>query len=213
MTHKSRRVSLGAMQNPVRGILHGSAALASMVGDVLLWSRGAGDLGRQLSLLVFGLSLVSLFTASALYHSVPWRGEWKGHLQRIDHSMIYVLVAGTYTPIAFVVLDGWLRGATLVTAWGIAWVGIAQKALLPQLRGWFSVTLQTTQGWIALALVVPLARRLPVEAVLLVALGGILYTLGMLAFVSRRPRLWPRVFSHHEVFHVLVPRRSRCARR
>ena len=204
MTHKSRRVSLGAMQNPVRGFLHGSAALASVIGAALLWSRGAGDLGRQLALLVFGLSLVSLFTASALYHSVPWRGEWKGHLQRVDHSMIYVLVAGTYTPIAFVVFDGWLRGAILAMAWGIAWVGIAQKALLPQLRGWFSVTLQTTQGWIALALVVPLARRLPVEAVLLVALGGVFYTLGMLAFVSRRPRLWPRVFSHHEVFHVLV---------
>lgn len=204
MTHKFERIALGRMQNPVRGFLHGTAALASVIGAVLLWERGSGDIARQLALLVYATSLVSLYTVSGLYHSIPWRDTWKRHAQRVDHSMIYVLVAGTYTPIASIVFDGWLRGATLATVWGITLVGIGQKALLPRLGGWFSVTLQTTQGWIALLLIVPLAGRLPLEAVLLVALGGAFYTVGMLLFVNKRPRLWPRVFSYHELFHVLV---------
>jgi hemolysin III len=125
-------------------------------------------------------------------------------MQRVDHSMIYILVAGTYTPLACIVLDGWLRWAALGTAWGIALVGILQKIFLPKVGDWFSITLQTTQGWVALPLFVPLAQRLPYPALLLTALGGVLYTVGMVCMVTQRPRLWPRVFSHHEVFHVCV---------
>ena len=92
------RLTFGKMQNPVRGFLHGAAAAASLVGTVLLWTRGAGDVSRQLALLVFGVSLLALYTVSSLYHSVPWREPWKARMQRLDHAMIYVLVAGTYTP-------------------------------------------------------------------------------------------------------------------
>jgi hemolysin III len=198
------RVTLGRMQNPARGLLHGTAAVLSAVGALLLWVRGSGDLSHHVSLLVFALSLVALYTVSTLYHSVPWRRVWKQRMQRLDHSMIYVLVAGTYTPVACIVLDGWLRPATLGIVWGIVLVGVLQKMLLPRLRGGFSVTLQTTQGWLALLLLLPLSERLPVQALLLAALGGLFYTVGMVLLVTRRPRLWPRVFSYHEVFHVFV---------
>lgn len=192
------------MQNPVRGLLHGVAAVASVVGAVFLWIRGSGDLSRDASLLIFGLSLVALYTVSSLYHSVPWRSIWKHRMQRLDHSMIYVLVAGTYTPVAYIALDGWLRVAALGTVWAIALVGAVQKAFVPKLGNGFSVTLQTLQGWLALLLLMPLSERLPLQALLLGALGGVLYTAGMVLFVTKRPRLWPRIFSYHEVFHIFV---------
>jgi len=191
------------MQNPVRGLMNAAAAAASLVGTVCLWSRGA-SLSRQLPLLIFGGSLLCLYTVSALYHSVPWRAVWKGRMQRLDHSMIYLVVAGTYTPIVGLMLSGWRRSGILAVVWGIAAVGIAQKVLLPQLGGWLSIVLQMVQGWIGPFVAHPLAQAMPSNGLLLIVLGGLLYTVGMVMFVTQRPRLWPRVFSYHEVFHVFV---------
>jgi hemolysin III len=198
------RLTFGRMQNPVRGFLHGAAAVLSVIGAAFLWHRAPGNLPHQLPLLVFGISLIALYTASSLYHAMPWGAVWKARMQRIDHAMIYVLVAGTYTPVTCIVLEGALRWTLLAAVWGVAAVGIAQKIWWPRVRAWFSISLQTIQGWLAILLVVPLAQRMPGTALALGALGGILYTVGMVLFVIERPRLWPRVFSYHEVFHVLV---------
>jgi hemolysin III len=141
------RFRLGRMTNPVRGLLHGTAAVVSAVGAVVLPVLGSGGAWSRISLLVFGLSLVSLYTVSALYHSVPWGDVWKRRMQRLDHTMIHVLVAGTFTPIAWIVLDGWLRWATLATQWGIVLAGAGQKVLLRQFHRHLSVALSTTQGW------------------------------------------------------------------
>jgi len=198
------RVTLGRMQNPVRGTLNATAAAASLIGICVLWSRGAADPSRRLPLLVFGVSLFALYTVSALYHSVPWRTAWKRRMQRLDHSMIYLVVAGTYTPIAGIMPSGWPRSGILAMVWGIAAVGIALKVLLPQLGGSLSIALQMIQGWLGPFVARPLAQVLPTEALLLIAFGGILYTVGVVLFVTQRPRLWPRVFSYHEVFHLFV---------
>lgn len=192
------------MQNPVRGLLHGASALLSVVGAIALWNRTDGDLFEQGALLVFGISLVGLYTVSSAYHSIRWNSLWKGRMQRIDHAMIYVLIAGTYTPIAAIVLDGWLRSAALGTVWCITAVGGAQKLYWPQLAHGYSVALQVCQGWLALLLLAPLYERLGWPPVALLLLGGFFYMLGMLAFTTQRPRLWPRVFSYHEIFHILV---------
>jgi hemolysin III len=200
----SERATLGRMQHPVRGLLHGSAAVASIGGGVALWMQGGDDLAHQLPLLTFTFSLVALYTVSTLYHSIPWRAVWKWRMQRIDHAMIYVLVAGTYTPIAMIVLAGWLGWVTLAIVWGIAAFGILQKIAWPHVGPGLSVTLQTVQGWLAILLLAPLAQRLPAGAIALMALGGVLYSVGLVSFVTHRPRLWPRVFSYHEVFHVFV---------
>jgi hemolysin III len=192
------------MQNPVRGLLNGTAALLSAVGAGLLWVRCSGDASDRAVLLVFALSLVALYTASCLYHCVPWQRLWKQRMQRIDHSMIYVLIAGSITPIAWLAVDGWPRWVWLGLAWGVALIGIAQKAFGPKLGDGFSITLQTLQGWLALPLFVPLVARLPWLALALALGGGALYMIGMVLFVTRQPRLWPGVFSYHEVFHVFV---------
>ena len=200
----SRRARLGKMTHPVRGFLHGAAAVAALVGALLLTLLAPGGVARRLSLLAFGLSLVALFATSSLYHSIPWRASWKRRMQKLDHTMITVLVAGTFTPIAAIVLDGWLRWVTLGVQWGIVVVGAAYKALARRPKHWASIALSTTQGWLALLILWPLAQRLPWTALMLIGVGGVLYTLGMVFLVTGRPRLWPRVFSYHEAFHVLV---------
>jgi hemolysin III len=198
------RATIGKMVHPVRGILHGTAAVAALVAAIVLVSVAPGGIARRLSLLAFGMSLVTLFVTSSLYHSIPWGAVWKRRMQKLDHTMIYVLVAGTFTPIAAIVLDGWLRWATLGVQWGIVAFGALHNVLAKQPKHWVSVALSTSQGWLALPIFWPLAGRLPWTALFLIGLGGILYTVGMVFLVTGRPRLWPRVFSYHEAFHVLV---------
>lgn len=198
------RARLGKMTHPIRGFLHGTAAVLSLVGGILLVVASPGGALRTLSLVAFALSLVALYTVSSLYHSIPWREHWKARMRRIDHTMIYVLIAGTFTPIAAIVLDGWMRWATLGVQWGIVAIGAVEKLARRSPSRSLSVALQTTQGWLALLLLWPLAHRLPWTALLLIGLGGLLYTVGMVFLVTGRPRLWPRVFSYHELFHILV---------
>ena len=192
------------MQNPVRGLLHGSAAIASVAGGVALFLAGPTDLASRFAMFVYAFSLVLLYTVSSSYHAIPWSPTWKKRLQRLDHCSIYVLIAGTYTPIGILVLDGWLAVSTLGVAWGVTAVGIFQKVLLPHWGNTFSITMQTGLGWLGVLLAVPVAERLPAPALWLGLAGGIVYTVGMVALVTRRPALWPRTFSYHEVFHTCV---------
>jgi hemolysin III len=197
------RITLGKMQNPVRGFLHGSAAVASLIGTVVLLLR-AETWPARLAAVVFGLGLLSLYTTSSLYHSIPWRRVWKRRMQRLDHSMIFVLIAATYTPIGVLVLSGLWRWIAMAMAWGIAIVGILHRSFSSMERHAFSFTLMLVLGWLSLPIMVPLARRAGGAAVTLMAVGGLLYTVGMVFKVTHWPRLWPRIFSAHELFHVFV---------
>ncbi len=198
------RWTLGVIQNPVRGLLHGSAALVALAGTLWLVATSPGGAARRLSLIVFGVTLVALFTVSTLYHTVPWRERWKARMLRVDNSAIFVFIAGTYTPLALIVLDGWLTWATLAATWGIAVLGVVQLALYPRATTGASLVAYMVQGWLGLVLLVPLAGRLPWTAIVAAVAGGVLYSVGLVVVVTRRPRLWPRVFSYHEVFHLLV---------
>ena len=191
------------MQHPVRGFLHGSAAVAALVGGIALVVRVPSVTGK-IAVAVFALGMVALYTTSSLYHSVPWQELWNGRMQRLDHSMIFMLIAGTYTPIAWIVFDGWLRIATLTVVWTLALVGIGQQSFFPRTKNTFGIALMTTLGWLAVFIMIPLAQRAGAAAVGLMALGGALYTVGMVFVVTNRPKLWPRVFSYHELFHVMV---------
>lgn len=198
------RARLGKMTNPVRGLLHGTAAVAFLIAGITLFVLSPPGSLRRFSLLTFGLSLVALFTVSALYHSIPWRSHVKPWMQRVDHTMIYVLIAGTFTPIAAITLEGWLRWGTLAVQWGIVLFGALEKLARRTPSQSLSIALQTTQGWLAMFLLWPLSSKLPWTALLLMGLGGLLYTVGMIFLVTNRPRMWPRVFSYHELFHIFV---------
>jgi hemolysin III len=198
------RLTLGKMQNPIRGFLHGGAAVATLVGLILLVIRAWGSAAAIVGALVFGLALLMMYTVSSLYHSIPWGNDWKVRLQRIDHSMIYLVVAGTFTPIAIAALDGVALAVGLGLLWGIATTGVFLKSLLPSVKTWLSVTLQLAMGWIAIVWIPRIVDELGVGAVVLILLGGLCYTVGAVIFLTKWPRLVPRSFSYHELFHVLV---------
>jgi hemolysin III len=197
------RWSLGRMQNPVRGFLHGSAAAAGLFGTVFLLLY-ADTWPSRIAALIFGFGIVGLYTTSSLYHAVPWKERAKKRMQRADRSMIFVLIAGTYTPFAVVVLDSPLRWIMLGLIWGIAIGGAVQQAFFPKVSGNVPVALATILGWLSLLFIWPIAQRLGWVPIAWLAIGGIIYTIGMVFLVTNRPRLWPRVFSYHEVFHVMT---------
>lgn len=191
------------MHNPLRGLLHGAAAAGALVGAVVLAIR-ASDLRHLIAGLVFGLTLSAMFAISSLYHTVDWQERRRAFMQRLDHSMIFLVVAATFTPFGVVVLDGWLRAVLLTVVWVGAIVGIALKFILPSVKTGLSVAIQHTMGWLSLAAMPLIWQRIGPAAVLLVFAGGLCYTIGTVVFATRRPRLFPKVFSYHELFHVLV---------
>src|SRR5665811_1896680 len=113
------RITLGRMQNPVRGFLHGSAALASLVGLIVLVRSQSGPPWAGLVLALYGGSLVAMFTTSSLYHCFPWSEKWKSRMRRLDHSAIFLTIAASYTPFAVIALDGAWRWASLLVVWGL----------------------------------------------------------------------------------------------
>lgn len=192
------------MQNPVRAMLHGAAAVASLIGLIALLVANEGAASASIALGVYAGSLAAMYTVSSLYHAIPWSDPWKERMQRIDHAVIFLVVAGTFTPIAVVVLNGAWRSVSLAVVWAIAMVGITLKFVLPRVALGLSITLQMAMGWAAVVPMFEVGRRLGAGPVLLVLAGGLLYTVGVVLFVARRPRLFPRVFSYHEVFHLFV---------
>jgi len=191
------------MQNPVRVFLHGAAAVAAVFGTIFLVWR-APNWGIRVSVIVFGLAMVALYTTSSLYHGVPWNGQWKKRMQRLDHSMILVLIAGTYTPPTVAALDGRTQLLVLGVAWGTVVVGVVQHAWFPREKQTFSMALGATMGWLGILLLWAFVVELGWAAAMLGLVGGAIYTIGMVLLISNWPKLWPRAFSYHEVFHVLV---------
>ncbi len=197
------RWTLGRMQNPVRGFLHGGAAVAAVFGTAfLVWQ--APNWGIRVGVIVFGLAMIALYTTSSLYHGIPWDGNWKKRMQRLDHSMILVLIAGTYTPPTIVALDGWAQWIVLGVAWGTVAIGAIQHAWFPREQQTFSMALGATMGWLGILIAWKFVIELGWTAALLGVIGGAVYTIGMVLLITNWPKLWPRVFSYHELFHVMV---------
>lgn len=197
------RWTLGRMQNPIRCMLHGAAAIAAAIGTVVLaWQ--APNMGIRVGAVVFGLAMIALYTTSSLYHGVPWTQEWKKRMQRLDHTMIIVLIAGTYTPVTIVALDGWLRWTVLAVAWGTVAIVAIQHTFFPREGQALSMALGTTMGWLGIVIGWKFVNELGWTAAILGLVGGAIYSIGIVLIATNRPRLWPRVFSYHELFHVMV---------
>ena len=188
----------------LRGWLHAAAAIASVgVTVALLWNTW-GDPPKSLSMLIFGFSMVALYTVSAVYHIGDWRPRVHRILRSLDHSNIFLLIAGTYTPLCFNVLSGWVRPTLLGAVWSVGIVGIVLAVLRPQLSREAGTALYIGMGWIAVAAIPALLETLPPLPILLLALGGILYTVGGVIYALKRPDPFPRVFGFHEIFHLFV---------
>ncbi|HEX8733206.1 MAG TPA: hemolysin III family protein [Ktedonobacterales bacterium] len=204
----AQATSLSATPTPahakplLRGYLHAAAALAAVVCTILLAVASADDRAKQVSLVIYGASSILLFGWSAFYHLGNWTPRVRKVFQRIDHANIFILIAGTYTPIAFNLLEGRGRVALLAIIWTLAALGMAAAAPTLRIPRQVMAGLYIAMGWVALGFLPQIASAVGIGPLLLMALGGALYTLGALAYASHRPDPWPRVFGYHEVFHL-----------
>jgi len=185
-------------------VSHAFAAVASVIGAVALWRVTAGDRPRQITMLVFGLSLIALYASSATYHLGTWKGRAYMLFRRMDHAMIFVLIAGTYTPFAFVLLTGTSRLVMLVLIWTFALAGMSVKIFFPFLRRRFSVPIYLGAGWLAVLEYDKFVQALSRPGLTLLAAGGLAYTVGAIFYALRRPNPFPGIFGYHEVFHLFV---------
>ena len=188
----------------LRGWSHAVAAVVAVAGLVSLVVITRHDPAKLVSMAVYGTGLVLLFAVSATYHIFNWPPRVKDWLRRADHATIFVFIAATYTPLVFNVLDGWWRLGVLITIWVCALAGVVGAAPFLRIPRAALAGLYLAMGWIAVVALVPLSAALGWAAALLMALGGLQYSLGAAAYAFRRPRLWPRVFGYHEVFHLAV---------
>jgi hemolysin III len=194
-----------AMPKPLfRGWSHGVAALVAVAGLVALIVITHHDPAKLVSMTIYGTGLVLLFSVSATYHIFNWPPRVKDWLRRADHATIFVFIAATYTPLVFNVLDGWWRIWVLATIWVCALAGVIGAAPFLRIPRTALAALYLAMGWVAVIALVPLTAALGWVAAVLMALGGLQYSLGAAAYAFRRPRLWPRVFGYHELFHLAV---------
>lgn len=188
----------------LRGVSHQWAFFASLLtGAILVALAPSGS--ATLAAAIYAVSVSALFGSSALYHRVNWASaKARAWMRRLDHAMIFVLIAGTYTPFAVLVLHGPLATAILIAVWGGALAGIVFKLVWLDAPKWVISLVYVALGWVAVAAMPQMLSELGLGAVVLVALGGVLYTVGAVIYALRRPDPSPRVFGYHEIFHVLV---------
>lgn len=188
----------------LRGWFHPFAAAASLVATLILLYRTAHDMPRFVSVLIFGLSMVLLFVVSSVYHIGNWSPRVRAALRAFDHSNIYVLIAGTYTPICVIVLHGWMRVFVLTLVWSVAVAGMSTSWISTKLPKWATSGIYIAMGWIVLIPLPTLLDRLPTSAIVTLFLGGVSYTIGGAIYAMKRPNPFPRVFGYHEIFHLFV---------
>jgi hemolysin III len=187
----------------LRGVLHQYSFFVSLVlGSVLVIAAPDGKARLAAAIYAFGLS--ALLGTSALYHRVTWQPRARAWMRRLDHSMIFVLIAGTYTPFSLLVLHGTLSSAILIVVWAGALGGIVLNLVWVSAPKWLTATVYVALGWVAVAAMPALAHELGAFGVGLVMFGGLLYTAGAVIYALGRPNPAPATFGYHEIFHALV---------
>jgi hemolysin III len=165
---------------------------------------GADGGRRRLAAAVFAGSVTGCFGASALYHRVTWTPRVRLWMRRIDHAGVYLLIAGTYTPVSLLVLTGAWRPVVLAVVWAGAAAAIVLKFVWVEAPKWLAAAIGIALGWVAVAALPQLINRLNAAAVILLVVGGLAYTAGAVVYALRRPDPVPAVFGYHELFHALT---------
>ncbi len=195
--------TIAASRPLLRGVLHQAAFSVSLVVGTLL-VVGADGARRQLAAAAFAASVAACFGASALYHRITWTPRLRAWMRRLDHSAIYLLIAGTYTPFGLLVLAGVWRWTVLSLAWAGAAAAITLRFVWVRAPSWLAAATGLALGWASVVALPQLVARLSPAALALVVAGGLAYTAGALVYLRRRPDPAPLVFGYHELFHALT---------
>ncbi len=193
----------------LRGVSHQYAFFVSLLTGLLM-VIGADTTRAAIMALIYCASLSALLGTSALYHRVNWSPSKRTWMRRIDHTMIFVLIAGTYTPLAVIKLDGEMGGAVLCVVWSAVVAGALLNLVWVEAPRWLGAMLYLMVGWFAVVTMPRLVENAGWLCVGLIIAGGVLYSLGAAIYVLKRPNPAPKTFGYHELFHALVVAAAAC---
>lgn len=191
------------MKPALRGYLHQEAFFVALGACILLIAKSTNSIS-YLSSLVYSLGLLLLFGISAIYHRPQWEPKQRAVLKRLDHSAIFVLIAGTFTPICLLGLPQEQGNLLLIVIWVAALAGIIQSIFWVKAPKWLTALFYIAMGWMALPYLAVLKISLGTASLLLLAIGGVVYTVGAVFYAKKRPNIRPGIFGYHELFHLFT---------
>jgi hemolysin III len=192
------------LREPVNGLTHLFAAVAASVGLVALAYLAKDDPAKLASLIIYGSTLVLMFSASAAYHLIRAGPRITLLLRKLDHSAIYLLIAGTYTPICLHYFTGFWRLGFLAVIWSLGLAGIAAKSVVIRAPRWITAGIYLLMGWLSVAAVGEIIAAMPAGALAWLLAGGVFYTGGAVIYILKKPDPVPGAFGFHEIWHIFV---------
>ena len=195
---------LEKFRDPVSGLTHLASAIAALLGTAGLLYVGRGDLTKEISLFVYGLSLILMFSASTAYHLTRSTPQVLQRLRKFDHTSIYLLIAGTYTPLCLYFFTGFWRWGLLGIIWAMALAGVVVKLFVINAPRWLTAGIYLVMGWLSIFAIKEMLATMPVGALAWLLAGGLFFTLGAVIYITKKPDLYPGVFGFHELWHIFV---------
>ena len=195
---------LRRFREPVNSLTHLAAAAVAIAGTVVLAYLALDDAVKLASLCLYGVTLVLMFSSSALYHTIQSGPKATLFLRKLDHSAIYLLIAGTYTPICLHYFTGFWRGGFLAIIWILGLTGIAVKLFVIHAPRWITAGVYLLMGWLAVAGVGEILAQMPAGAIAWLLAGGLFFTGGAVVYMLKKPDPFPGVFGFHEIWHIFV---------
>ncbi len=197
---------IAKLRDPISGLTHFIGCLLAILGLVLLVIEAVDPVKpwHIATFSIFSSGMILLYMASTLYHWLPLSETGIQRLRRIDHIMIFIMIAATYTPVCLIALRNSIGWELFFSVWGIAAAGLFLKIFWIQAPRWISVLMYLIMGWLVILGIVPIVRILQPGAVFWMAFGGMMYTIGAIIYAIKRPNPWPNQFGFHEIFHVFV---------
>ncbi|HLA87811.1 MAG TPA: hemolysin III family protein [Anaerolineales bacterium] len=195
---------LNKLREPVNSLTHWAGAVFALIGLIALLIVGWGTPAKVISLIIYGVSLIFLFSASATYHMVVVKDKALEIFRKIDHAAIYFLIAGTYTPFAVNAFTGLWKWGMLIIIWSLALIGIGVKVFIIRVPRWLNAGIYLAMGWLCVGASGQLLGALPAWVLTWLIIGGVIYTLGAIVYITKIFNFVPGVFGFHEVWHIFV---------
>jgi hemolysin III len=192
------------LREPVNSLTHWAGAALALIGLIALLIVGWDTPAKVISLAVYGISLIAMFSASATYHMVRVRDRALEIFRKIDHSAIYLLIAGTYTPFCVNAFEGFWKWGMLIIVWSLALTGIIVKVFYIRAPRWLNAGIYLLMGWLAVGAAGQMLAALPAWVLGWLIAGGVIYTLGAIVYVTKIFNFKPGTFGFHEMWHIFV---------
>lgn len=194
------------IKEPINALTHFIGVILSIIGTIVLLVIAVEEatVWHVVSFAIFGASMILLYTASTLYHALAVSERAIQVLHRIDHMMIFILIAGTYTPICLVPLRGVWGWTIFGIIWGLALLGILLKFIWFNAPRWLSTLFYVAMGWVAIIAFIPIIKAIPLGGVIWLVAGGVFYTIGAVIYALKKPDIFKKYLGFHEIFHIFV---------